>query len=227
MNGSADLSEDQLHLLCEYFNLNRDETKYLELLLQFAKSGLKDRKDVLKREIHIFQSIKLDIKNNIDVDQITPEHQLFIDYFLNPQMQIVHVALNVKKYQTLESLEKVINSDKKALIEILDKLIQLNLIEYKNKRYQVIKESLHLPKDSHLIHPHQTLLRVKSLEHKEVKSRDSGNYTFSVTFSCDEDGRKKIQEDFIKYLKSVQKTVQNAGTEEVYQINFDLFSWTK
>jgi hypothetical protein len=91
----------------------------------------------------------------------------------------------------------------------------------------VINQSLHLPKDSSLIHPHQTLLRVKSIEHQQNKSQDAGNYAFSVTFSCDEEGRKKIQEEFLKYLKSVQKTVQNAGSEEVYQINFDLFSWTK
>jgi transcriptional regulator with XRE-family HTH domain len=227
MNGSADLSEDQLHLVCEYFEISGDEKNYLELLLQYSKSGLKERKDFLKKQIQQLQSIKLDIKNNIEAEKISPTNVLFTEYFLNPQMQIAHVALNVKRFQNLEVLASVLNLTKKSLAEILNKLELLKLIEFKNNRFIVINQSLHLPKDSNLIHPHQTLLRVKSIEHQQNKSHDSGNYAFSVTFSCDEEGRKKIQEDFIKYLKSVQKTVQAAGTEEVYQINFDLFSWTK
>lgn len=227
MNGSADFSEDQMHLLCEYFEINNDEKFYLELLLQYSKSGLKERKDALKKEIHRFQSLKLDLKNNIEAEKIRPDNLLFTEYFLNPYMQIVHVALNIKQYQNLERLALTLNLTKKSLAEILKKLEDLRLIEYKNNRYSVVNQTMHLPKDSNLLHPHQTLLRVKSIEHQQNKSQDTSNYAFSVTFSSDEDGKKKIQEDFIKYLKSVQKVVQTSGTEEVYQINFDLFSWTK
>jgi len=227
INGSADLSEDQLHLACEYFNISGDEKNYLDLLLQYSKSGLKERREFLKKQIHKFQSIKLDLKNNIEAERISPSNSQFSEYFLNPNMQIVHVALNIKHYQNLEVLANRLNLSKKHLSEILKKLEILKLIEFKNNKYSVINQSIHLPQDSNLLHPHQTLTRVKSIEHQQVKSQDAENYSFSVTFSCDEEGRKKIQEDFVKYLKSVQKTVQNAGSEEVYQINFDLFSWTK
>jgi uncharacterized protein (TIGR02147 family) len=227
MNGAAELSEDQMHLVCEFFDITGDEKDYLDLLLQFSKSGLKERKDFLKKQIYKMQAVKLDIKNNLDVKEVKPDNLLFNEYFLNPHMQIVHVALNIKRFQHIDNLTDLLNINSVALADILRKLETLKLIEFKNNRYVVINQTMHLPKNSNLLHPHQALLRVKSIEHQQNKSLDSGNYAFSVTFSADEEARKKIQEDFLKYLKSVQKTVQNAGTEEVYQINFDLFSWTK
>ncbi|MGZ3790194.1 MAG: TIGR02147 family protein [Bacteriovorax sp.] len=227
MNGSAELNEDQLFLLCEYFEITGDELEYLELLLQFSKSAIKERKDFLKKQIHRIQSVKLDIKHHVEAEQIVPTNLLFTEYFLNPYMQIVHVALNIRKYQNVEKLAETLKVPKRTLGEILKKLEALNLIEYKNNRYTVTNQHLHLPKDSNLLFPHQTMLRVKSIEQNQTRSQDSENYTFSVTFSCDENSRKRIQEEFLKYLKTVQKIVHTAGTEEVYQLNFDLFSWTK
>lgn len=227
MNGMADLSEDQLHLLCEYFSIDGEEKDYFELLLKFSKSALRERKDTLKKQILKIQSIKLDLKNNIEAEKISDHNPLFNEYFLDPHMQIVHVALNIKRFQNIDKLSQTLQISKNKISEILKKLENLKLIEFKNNRYHVTNQSLHLPKESNLFHPQQSLIRIKSIEQQQAKSIDSGNYSFSVTFSCDETGRKKIQEDFIKYLKSVQKTVQSSGTEEVFQINFDLFSWTK
>lgn len=227
MNGSADLNSDQLYLLSQFFQLKEEEAEYLELLLEYSRAQLKEKKDHLKRKIQKIQALHLDIKKHVDAKNITPEDNHFSDYYLNHYMQVIHVALNIRRYQDPEKLALALNISKAFVLSILQKLEELSLVEFKNGKYKVTSRSIHLPKDSSLIKPHQALVRLRSLEQFQVKSHDPGNYSFSVTFSGDEQIRKRIQEEFLAFLKTSQKIVASGGTEEVYQMNFDLFSWTQ
>lgn len=227
MNGSADLNSDQAYLLCRFFDLTDKESEFFELLLEFSRSQLKEKKDLLKKRIQAIQSTYLDIKKHVVAKEINLESSEFSEYYLNHYMQIVHVALNVKKFQNIPKLAEALSINIDRLSEILKKLETLELVQFKGGKYITTPQSIHLPKDSSLLKPHQSMVRMQSLQQLNSRSTDLGNYSFSVTFSGDEDIKKKIQEDFLKFLKMTQKTVSEGGTEEVYQINFDLFSWTK
>lgn len=227
MNASADLNSDQVFLLCKFFELSEKESEYIEILLEYARSQLKEKKDVLKKRIQAIQGEYLDIKKHVVAKEVNLESSEFAEYYLNHYMQIVHVALNVKKFQHIPSLAQALSIDIESMNEILKKLESLGLIQFKGGKFTTTPQGIHLPKDSSLLKPHQSMVRMQSLQQINSRSRDPGNYSFSVTFSGDEDIKKKIQEDFLKFLKTTQKTVSEGGTEEVYQINFDLFSWTK
>lgn len=227
MSGSADLNSDQLYLVCKFFDLSETETEYLELLLDYSRATLKERKDLLKKKIQTTQAIHLDIKKHVIAKEVNVESSAFSEYYLNHHMQIVHIALNVKKYQNLTNLSEALGISKDYLLEILKKLEELGLVQHSKDRYTTTTQSIHLPKNSSLLRPHQSIVRMQSLQQLNSRGRDPGNYSFSVTFSGDEEIRKRIQEEFLKFLKITQKIVSTGDTEEIYQINFDLFSWTK
>jgi hypothetical protein len=60
--------------------------------------------------------------------------------------------------------------------------------------------------------------------HSDTREDD---YSFSVTFSGDRATRNWLQQEFLALLSRAEAKVKKAKNEEVYQMNFDLFSWTE
>ena len=65
--------------------------------------------------------------------------------------------------------------------------------------------------------------KMKSIELIQ-KLKAEQKYNFSVIFSATPEVKKEIQENFFKFLKQCQASVQDAKSQELYQLNFDLFS---
>jgi hypothetical protein len=100
------------------------------------------------------------------------------------------------------------------------------LIEATKQGYVVKQEWIHLPADSDLYRPYRALQRVKSLERIQQLATDR-TYNFSVTFTADEETRIEIRRQFQVFLKRIEELARKAPEEEVYQINFDLFDWSR
>ena len=108
----------------------------------------------------------------------------------------------------------------------LASLERMKIIEIRDGKFCDISGDLHLPKDSPLFTAWKAALnqlamsRIKLLE--ETKT-----YNFSVIFGATEETRRQIHEGFLQYLKKVRKVVEKAKCDEIFQMNFDLFSWTQ
>ena len=48
---------------------------------------------------------------------------------------------------------------------------------------------------------------------------------YSMTFAADEKTRARIHEMFLKLLREIEVPIREASSDEVYQMNFDLFAW--
>lgn len=227
MNGQADFNADQLYLLCHFFELAEEETDFLHLLLEYDRAAIKEKRDYLKSKIEKIQNKHLEIKKHMDSEEINPSSALYTQYYLNHYMQVVHMALLIKKYQNLEKLAHALSVSPEFIQDIVKRLEELGLVEYKNNRFHVTSRKIHLPKESPLLRPHQGVVRLQSMQRVQQKGMDPTQYAFSATFSGDEEIRQQIQQEFLKFIKTLQKYLAQGGTEEVYQLNFDLFSWTK
>lgn len=227
MNNQSDLNSDQMFLLCNFFNLNEEEENYMQLLLDYARTGISLKKEKLKSKIKAIQNLNLDIKKHLKHEVITENSPLFNEYYLNPYMQIIHMALLIKRFQNINELVKVLNVNKEMIESVLVKLEQLKLIKKEKNKISVTKNKIHLPKNSFLFHPHQNMVRIQSIQKIQQKINDPNQYCFSATFTADDKIQKEIQLEFLKFLDKVKNHLSEGETKEVFQLNFDLFSWTK
>ena len=69
-------------------------------------------------------------------------------------------------------------------------------------------------------------LRIIGLN-KQHNMNQNITYSFSALFSANEKTRNDIQFSYMEFLKKVEKLVKNAKEEHCYQMNFDLFPWTR
>lgn len=232
-SGAADLNEDQLFLAARKLKLSTDEHRYLALLLNHNRASLKERKSSLMIEIQDFQKRKLSPAENRSAGQIAPSpksekpgHGTSLDrYYLDPWAQIIHMYLMIPNWlKNPRALADETGLGAERVAAILKTLEELEIIELKSGVYRLLKEQLHLPKTSPLCGPQQNLMRTLSLSKTAAPSEDV--YSFLATFTANEKTRLKIQAEFVDFLKRVETLVTDSPSEEVYQIQFDLFPWS-
>jgi plasmid maintenance system antidote protein VapI len=227
MNGQADFNIDQLYLIIKYFELDPEMGEYLELLLEHSRTQLKDKKDLLYEKILKVRNIHLDILKVLKLEELKQEDINYNQYYLDPVIQVTHMALKIKKYHNTEKLAKSLHLPVERIDEAIQKLVQMRLVEIKNSKITVTKNNIFLTKNDDIFNAHQALVRLQSIQQKQIRSSSPQNYFFSVTYTGDEELQRKLKEKFSLFIKEVSELQQESTNEEVYQINFDLFSWTK
>lgn len=70
------------------------------------------------------------------------------------------------------------------------------------------------------------MLRLRNVQQQQLLD-ESENYSFMVAFSADKETRGKNHREFLKFLKTIEGWVKDAPSEEVRQIHFDLFRWSR
>lgn len=227
IKGARDLSQDQLYLATQYLNFSPEESEYMKLLLDYARSGLADRKKELLREIKVWQKQKNKTSQYIDVEELTQREINREDYFLDPINQVVHMGLHCEEYrEDPMKLADRLFLPKEKISHYIKNLQRMGIVDIDEQGISLNEVELHLPRSSPIFASYKsqcytnTMNRLKKLE-------ESKTYNLSVIFSADEEVRKEINDQFMKFLTKVKKLVGNSQSTEVFQMNFDLFSWTE
>lgn len=227
LSQKGNLSLDQLALAGEYLKLNTFESQFLEnlylqnttivqaRLAKYQQALEKARREILKSE------------NSLQAET----HPAFIQemtekYYLDPYYQLIHIFLTIDRFNKQPSLirERLGLSENKFNVYI-DDLLNWKIVEFKNSSFKVLKNNLHLSKDSNLTSAFQNFARQSSMSRmNQLESQDY--YSFSAIISCDEKTKDKIQKKFLEFLKQCQTDVSKSPSQEVYQINFDLLKWS-
>lgn len=227
LKGRADLNSDQLYRLGEQLSLNQEETEFLLLLLEIQKTQHEKRRRELRERIQKTRSKQLRAEKNISAKSVTLSVEQTEKYYLDPYVQLVHIYLTIPTgKKTLHDLAGKFSVSSLRMQQVLNVLEEVNCIRKRGSRYEIISEGKHLARESVLLKPHQQLLRLKGLEQLQALPPEQ-IYSFSATISTSPEVRTKIQGEFLKFLKIIEKMVRESEAEKLYQVNFDLFPWEK
>lgn len=223
--GRAHFSADQLYAIGEALNFSEEEVEYLLLLLELERSVHSTRKRKLKEKIELQRAKFLKTESHLSVETVRDLEAATIQYYLDPLCQLVMVFLNFPQYaKDPFLLGAKLGMGSQQLEEILGRLQSSGKVEITKNGYKVLSGSDHLPKESPLCQPHQTLMRYKSVDQMQRLAWGKA-YSFSVTFSSTPEDKAQIQSAFLDFVNAAEKIVKKSPREKVYQINFDLFPW--
>ncbi|MGZ3768630.1 MAG: TIGR02147 family protein [Bdellovibrio sp.] len=218
------LSEDQLYGACNYLKTSKAEMKYLITLWRWENAIHPERNIYYDKKLAELRHQSLKTENKLD--QKTKQLDHLSEYYTDPYFPLIHMFLTVENFQkTPELLKEHLGLTKSKIYFYLDRLCDMNLIAFEDKKWKSIQESIHLPRTSHLIKSYRTLMRLKAVEKMEHLEEDEF-YSFSVAFSTNPAVQKEIHSRFLKFLSDVQKLVMAEKASDVYQMNFDLLKWS-
>lgn len=227
LRGQKDINQDQLYLACQYLKLPTEITSYLQLLLEFDRSIVSSRKKELLRDIQIIQNKNLETGKAIDIS-VFNENQLdgHNQYYLDPLHQVVHMALFINRYaKKPDLLSRDLMLPKKRIKQLIQSLETMGIIRKEGQGYKILIKNIHLPRDSKLYSPWKNQLTSLGGNRMALLEKEKA-YSFTVIFGANDPVRKNIQALFLNFLKEAKTLTNNIDIDDVFQMNFDLFSWT-
>lgn len=228
----AHLNSDQIFLIGEALELKENEKEYLSLLHEYNRSVVSKRKSLISERIKQLEKDFDKLEGYLRATFVSPEKNIDLaKYYLSPLNILVHMCLTVPSYNhATEKIAKALNITNEDLENTLHLLVDLKIITpAKNKtegKFEILQPALQLSKDSIYTNPHHTLMRYKCQDKITSLPMDKKK-NFSVTFSADSATQKNIYKEFLAFITKIEELARSAAPEEVYQLNFDFFSWTE
>jgi uncharacterized protein (TIGR02147 family) len=226
LSGSANLSSDQAFALGKALGLSPEEMKYFLLLLERERSGLKERQRELDSEISFIQEKHLQTKvhlSNAGLTELSPDYSL---YYLPPWAQIVHIGMTIPKFaKNPDLLRDTLDIGGTEFLYTIRTLEKMKLLTPQKNGYEVALPKTHISPDS----PYYRAWKIQQdalANSAFLNRRDAKHYGYSVTFSATEAVRDEFRRKFLKMLQEAQELAAKSDCESVFQMRFDLFSWT-
>jgi len=227
-SADAHLSADQLYQACLYLGLTRQERRYAGLLLEYERSTCTQRREELGAELEelrrksqrseSYMAPKVAGVNTVDL----------ATYFLDPDAILVHVFLTSSKYRTdLALIQRRLSLSDTRFSAIMAQLRAKQLIEIDERgNVRVLQDELHLPVDTDIYPAYRTLQRLRTIDRLRTLDEQQA-YSFSAVFTADEAICDRIKGVLLEALREIEKLATNAPATEVYQVNLDLFDWSR
>ena len=226
-NKKAHLSADQAFGLAEQFGLSEEETEYFILLVEYERTAIDSRRRYLLKQIDRVYQEHRKSDRHVQVKTRIGEQEATLQYYSVPWVQIVHLGLTIERFRrSPQDLATALGVPRQTVADAIEILIRMGLAERKGKSIVSAEDPIHLSKDSPVYPVWRNQLKLLSLNRLSL-TPDGLDYSFGVTFSATETVREQIQQRFFQFLKAIEREVKGAASQEVYQLNFDLFSWTK
>ncbi len=222
------LNQDQLYALCHYLGLKNEEVDFLSLCLAYMRSANTQRKKELKNKIVLIQKSRLKTDHYIEAETVNTSESVFLEYYSDPYFKLIHTFLQVSYYSRNSNQIAVdLNLHIDKLSHYLNRLVDFGFIEIQSSQIKVLKQNYHLPKDAYICQSHQLSLKNLSLNQSQKLAKEDFE-SICVSFSANQDVYNKIYEAFLEFLKLSQGYVKETSKiTGVYQLNFDLFRWSK
>ena len=219
LKGRLHFSADQLYALADHLGFSANERRYLLLLLEHERAGLKARRDELREQIEALRRENQKTEKHVSIKPVELSADAMAQYYLDPFVQLAHVHLNLTRFRDHpEELGPALGLSKKHLAGILDVLVRIGYVRIERGSYQVVAKNKHLPREAPLCGPLKSIDQMQRLSISET-------YSFSATLSGNDETKAELQAAYLAFLKSAEAIVKAAPAQKVFQMNFDLFPW--
>ncbi len=225
MQRKADFSIDQTFLIGSVLKLGEDEIEYLLLIHEYECSSLKEHKSYVHKKIKKIRNEKLKLLNKLTEETNELSKEDISIYYQSSITAKIHMYLTIDKYRLSPNLilKKLLITEAR-LNQELNKLMTLNLIDYDKGIIILKSKSVHLDEANPNSVQNHINWRLESINHLGQRNSNPSDYHLSAVFSCDEESKIKIKDEFKKFIVKVQNTVQNSKqVDDVYFIGLDLY----
>lgn len=219
--GQKDLSLEQGFQLSKFLELNKNETEYFLLQLNWARAGSISLKDHYRSQLEEKQEAALDLKNRIKKNVVFTEEEQG-RFYSNWYFSAVRLATDLPGINTSEKIAKHLKLSESLVIKVLNFLTDTGLCIKKNDKYHIGPGMTHIEALSPFVLSHHKNWRLKALERHHDLSSTEVAFTFPVTIS--EADSKLLKKRIVDFIEETQKLVTKSPSEELRCLNID---WVK
>ena len=220
LNGNPDFTLEQASRLNAFFHHTPLESRYFVLLVEFARAGTEDLKDIFRLQIKEIQKSRFDLKKRLaHTDEVPESAQL--KYYSAWFYSAIHVALAVPELMAPQKIAERFHLPVTLVAEVIEFLIETGLVENHRGVYKLTKKSILLGRSSDLIRMHHINWRSQSLQAVERYLPEDMHYSNVIAIS--EADYEAMKEILTKAIENARKLIGPSKEEHVYALTMDFF----
>lgn len=224
LSGSAQFSLEQAEQISRFLGLSRDESHYLLLLVQHARAGTSQLREIFEAQIRAALERRLSLKERLGIRTMSEKEQPI--YFGSWHFAAVHCALTVEKLTTREAIACYLDLPLARVAEVLEILVSMGIaVEGEKGRFQVGPTRIHLGHDAHMIARHHTNWRLQAMMAFERAGASDQHYSSVVSISKEDAVR--IKKDLLKAIEHTKEIIKESPGEELYCFSLDFFGLSR
>jgi uncharacterized protein (TIGR02147 family) len=220
LKGDKEFSQEQAIKVASYYTLSEEETHYLILLVNLAKSGTKDLKDYYSGLIQSKQNKYYQVQSRMKKAIELSDDQK-AQYYSDWKFMAVWLATSIDQIKNIDEIASKLDIEKTVVRKILDFLLQVGLCEEKKGHYVQGISKTHLSRKSLLINKHHTNWRLKAIEKGEQMGAEELQFSAPLTISKKD--FKKIKAIMLDSIERSSEIVSQTHPTEVACLNIDFF----
>lgn len=219
--GDRDLNLEQAAKLCQFMGLGTFETDYFLLLVQKARAGTHELKQILTRQLGEIRNRGQALKNRVKHEQLTDEDKAL--FYSNWYFIATWLAATIPQYSSLRNLSQHFRVPENVLAEVLRFLLDKGLLVKKGTGFDFGVNVTHVPHDSPYVNKHHLNWRMKALQ--AMDQRKESNLHYTAPMSMSHEVRGKIRDEIVQFIQKQTKVVADSPSEALVCLNIDLFDY--
>lgn len=216
----ADLSQEQILSVGEFFNLDHIEKDYLVHLLNMNRAGTDSLKKYYQEKLNSILSKHQNMNNRIEKTKDISEESKSI-YYSDWIYSAVHSLTAIPNFQNISAIKEALHISSDRVLEVLGFLVSLGLVKKSDNKYIHSFSNLHLSSESPYIRSHHVNWRLKSIE--DISRNQNKNMHYTSVVSCSEKDFKEVQEIMVAAIKKIREKVKESKDENIYCYSIDAF----
>ncbi|MFT6069316.1 MAG: hypothetical protein ACJAT2_002752 [Bacteriovoracaceae bacterium] len=220
LNQHVNFSLEQAVKMNQFWEHNKEESRFFLLLVQYQRAGSKDLEKFLKTEMDEIVEKRSNLKERLNIKDSLDETNQHI-YYSAWYYAAVHILLSIPEFQTPKSIANHLRLPLKQIQEILSFLETTGLAVHKSGKYGIGLTRIHLSKTSVQIRRHHTNWRNQAITSIDKNEEEALHYS-SVISMADKDV-PKIKEIMIKAIEECREIIKTSKEERLQIMTMDFF----
>lgn len=220
LNQHVNFSMEQTVSLNRFFNHNKEESRYLVLLVQLERAGSEDLRKFLLSEISEIHSRRKDLKERLNIKDNLDEGNQHI-YYSTWYYAAIHILLSVPNYQTPDAIAEYLRLPVDTVNDALSFLCSTGLAFQSEGHYAIGETMIFLSSQSIQMQRHLSNWRHQA---NVVIDRGLGdNFHYSSVISLSEKDIPKVKKLMINFVEECRAITKDSTEESVRVMNLDFF----
>ncbi|MAF78221.1 MAG: hypothetical protein CME60_08660 [Halobacteriovoraceae bacterium] len=220
LNQHVHFSLEQAVKLNQFWNHNKEESKFFILLVQYARAGSEELESHFRHEILEILEQRTNLKERLNIKDSLDETNQHI-YYSAWYYAAVHILLSIEHYQTPLSISQYLRLPLVQIQDVLHFLERTGLAHESEGRFKIGLTRIHLSKDSVQIRRHHTNWRNQAIQ--SIDRNHESDLHYSSVLSMSYKDVPRVKEILIKAIEDAREIIKISPEEKLQVITIDFF----
>lgn len=217
--GAKDISIEQGHKLCDYFNFIELEKKFFVTLISSNRAGTFELRKFYDKELSELRKQAKSIVNRVKHKNVLSEEDK-ATFYSDWKYCGMRLACDLEQIVNIKDLSELFKVDENSIKSILEFLMTRGLVKSNSGNLEIGPSSTHISKASPMVKNHHRNWRLKALE--SLDNLDDNEIMYTAPMTTSKEVYKNLNKKILKLIDEFVEEASNADGEDLYYLNIDL-----